>query len=129
MAASRRLSQFVPLAAASACIAIIGGAAIGQTTVKEVVVEAPQVVHQTLGKTSSGGYDELVSVDHHVKFNDLDLTKAQDLATLQERVRAAARNGCAQLKKLYPLSNHDPDCVKKAIAHTMPQVRAAAALR
>jgi UrcA family protein len=129
MAASRRLSQLVPLGAAAACLAIIGGAALGQTKVKEVVVEAPQVVHQNLGRVPTGGYDELVSVDHHISFSDLDLTKAQDMATLQDRVRAAAKNGCEQLKKLYPLATHDPDCVRKAVAHTMPQVRAAAALR
>jgi UrcA family protein len=127
MATSRRLLQLVPFAAAAASIAIIGGAAVGQTDVKEVVVQAPQVVRTPMGKTSSGGIDEVVSVDHHVKYTDLDLSKTHDMNVLQERIRAAAKSGCNQLRRLYPLANHDPACVKKAIAQATPQVRAAMA--
>jgi UrcA family protein len=91
----------------------------------EIVVEAPQVVHERLGRNSNGSWDELVSLDHRVPYTDLDLTKTADAATLQARVKDAAVQGCDQLKKLYPLATHDPDCVKNAMKKAMVQVRAA----
>jgi UrcA family protein len=96
---------------------------------REVVVEAPQVVHEAIGRNSNGARDELVSLSHRIPYTDLDLTKAADLATLQARVKDAAVLGCDQLRKLYPLATHDPDCIQKATRHAMTQVRAAAGLR
>ena len=132
MAIRRRLSLVSPLVIAAAMLCAAGAKAQSHTaphTVREVVVEAPEVVHETLGRTSSGGIDELISVAHHVSFSDLDLSKTADAAELQARVKGAATRGCEQLKRLYPLGSHDPDCVKKAVAHAMPQVKAAMALR
>ena len=125
MATSRRFSTLIQIGAAALMIGLTGAPALAQTTVREVVVEAPQIVHTKLGRTSSGVREEMVSLSHHVKYGDLDLTKTSDMTVLQERVREAARRGCAELQRLYPLETHDPACVKKAVAHAMPQARAA----
>ncbi len=129
MAAFRHISQLVLLGGAAAILAFTAGPSLAQSTVREVIVEAPQVVHTKVGRTSNGSDEEIVSLSHHVKYTDLDLHKSADMIQLTERVREAARRSCAELKRLYPLENHDPACVKKAVAEAMPQVRAAMGAR
>jgi len=126
MATRRRLSLVSSLALAAAWLVAAGAQAQTQPhTVREIVITSPRVVHERIGRSSNGAHEELISLSHRITYDDLDLSKTADLATLRNRVREAAELGCQQLEKIYPLSNHDPDCVKKAVGRAMPQIRAA----
>lgn len=124
MAKGRCFPQLAAVAATVAGLLAAHAPAFAESD-HEVVVEAPQVVRETIGRTSSGARDELVSLSHRVTYTDLDLTKTADVATLQARVKEAAELGCRQLRRLYPLSPQDPRCVRKATDSAMAQVRAA----
>ena len=124
--ATRRLSLVSSLVLAAAWLVAAGAQAQTQPhTVREIVITSPRVVHERIGRSSNGAHEELISLSHRITYDDLDLSKTADLATLRNRVREAAELGCQQLEKIYPLSNHDPDCVKKAVGRAMPQIRAA----
>lgn len=129
MADGRRLSHILSIAVCAG--ALLAGAipAAAQSNTQEIVVEAPRVVHQKVGRNSNGAYEELVSLSHRVTYSDLDLRKTADIATLRTRVRDAAQLGCSQLEKMYPLEQHDPACVKKAMDRAAKQLRAALHVR
>lgn len=59
-------------------------------------------------------------------YGDLDLTQPAQAARLTTRVERVARDACATLDRLYPLSP-DPDCVSRAVTHAMPGVAAVVA--
>ncbi len=129
MAIHRRFSPVFPLVLTAAWLLAAGAQAQTQPhTVKEIVITSPRVVHERIGRSSNGAHEELISLSHRITYDDLDLTKTADAATLRNRVKDAAELGCQQLEKIYPLSNHDPDCVRKAVGRAMPQVRAAAGI-
>lgn len=95
-----------------------------------VTIEAQR--SQVIGRNSLGGPVELVSITRHVGFSDLDLTKHSDAAQLKQRVSEAATAICGKLDKMYPLAvkgqgNFIPNCVAKARADAMDQVKAAIA--
>ena len=130
MATRRRLSPVSPLVMAAAWLFAAGAQAQTQPhTVREIVITSPKVVHERIGRSSNGAHEELISLSHRITYDDLDLSKTADLATLRNRVKDAAELGCQQLEKIYPLSQHDPDCIKKAVGRAMPQIRAATGAR
>lgn len=130
MATRRRLSPVSPLVMAAAWLFAAGAQAQTQPhTVREIVITSPKVVHERIGRSSNGAHEELISLSHRITYDDLDLSKTADLATLRNRVKDAAELGCQQLEKIYPLSQHDPDCIKNAVGRAMPQIRAATGAR
>jgi UrcA family protein len=106
------------------------GVALGQgNKLEEIVVVAPRAVTRTVvGRTSTGGKVEEISLTRHVPFADLDLSRHADVMELEKRVADVAKESCEQLAKLYPLSPPDaPDCVKAAQAGAKDQMDKAVA--
>lgn len=99
---------------------------------ERVVVYAPYVVtHKVtspmMSKTSAAGI-EVVSASRTVSYADLNLSQAPDENTLEDRVRQAAREACAEIDKTYPTSIYTPippkqDCVGNAINQAMVVVK------
>jgi len=100
------------------------------TVVAEVVVYANVVVRKTVAVSpTTGARIEVLSVSRHARYDDLDLTEANDVAQLRDRIRLAAKDACAQLEReypsaLYPPTPSDQDCVKSAIAQATPLANA-----
>lgn len=86
---------------------------------------APVVTSQ--GKTETGMPVVQTEIRHRIRVDDLDLTTEAGAATLVERVRAVARQGCAELDRIYAPAGPDASCTRKAISEAMPQVDAAIA--
>ncbi|HEY7929963.1 MAG TPA: UrcA family protein [Steroidobacteraceae bacterium] len=97
----------------------------------EVVVEAGPINRSVVGRAlASGAPIELVTVDYHVRYSDLDLVKQADLMTLQERIETAARSACGQLDELFPLDESQRqtgDCIQDAVRAAGPQIQQAIA--
>ncbi|HTT06386.1 MAG TPA: UrcA family protein [Steroidobacteraceae bacterium] len=97
----------------------------------EVVVEAGPVNRSVVGRSlTTGAPIELVKVDYHVRYADLDLVKHADVMSLQDRIETAARAACGQLDELFPLDGLDRqtrDCVQDAIRAAGPQIQQAIA--
>jgi UrcA family protein len=92
----------------------------------EITVVAPRLVRQQVGPTSNR--TENVSLTRRVDYSDLNLKLHADVMELEERVNDVAKQACAQLAAVFPLSDRkSPDCVKEAIGKAMTQVHAAVA--
>lgn len=105
---------------------IASGPVVAQE-VREIIVEAPYVVHEKVGRTSSGATVELVTLTRRVSYADLNLAMQADVATLNQRIDDTAKSSCKQLDSLYPLEPKDPACAKKAVDGAKAQVEAAIA--
>lgn len=87
----------------------------------EVVVEAPHVV-----TTKEKGGRELYSLVYKVNYADLNLATHSGAVELEKRVKDSATKACAQLRKLYPLSEDtNPPCVDTATKNAMMQANQA----
>ncbi len=129
MVKGRGLFQAVQMMAGVAGLLAAEAPALAQTTVREIVVESPKVVRETIGHSSSGAREEQISLSHRITYSDLDLSRTADVEVLRTRVRDAAKLGCDQLQNIYPLAPHDPECVRKAIKRATPQLRLAMGAR
>ena len=76
------------------------------------------------GKTATGMPVVQTEIRHRIRVDDLDLATEAGAAALAERVRAVAREGCAELDKLYAPAARDASCTRKAVSEAMPQVDA-----
>ena len=89
----------------------------------EVVVEAPHVV-----STTAKDGRELYSLVYKVSYADLNLATYSGATELQKRVKDSATKACAQLRKLYPMSDDtNPPCVDTATKNAMAQANKAIA--
>ena len=95
----------------------------------EVTVSAQRMVNTTVVSHSATGIPtELISISFRVNYADLDLTKGDGVQTLKSRIEVAAREGCEQLDRLYPLTPREaPKCIKKALDDSSAQLRNAIA--
>lgn len=97
----------------------------------EVVVEAGPINRSVVGRAlATGAPIELVTVDYHVRYADLDLVKHADVMTLQDRIETAAKAACGQLDELFPFAESYPqtrDCVQDAVRAAGPQIQQAIA--
>jgi len=95
----------------------------------EVVVEAGPTHKAVVGRSfTTGAPIELVTVDYHVKYSDLDLQKHTDVVKFHTRVESAARDACRQLDELYPIEKpRVSTCTQDAVKAAAPQVQAAIA--
>ena len=101
------------------CLAVSGPNLAQQAP--EVVVEAPHVV-----TTKEQGGRELYSLVYKVNYADLNLATRSGAVELEKRVKDSATKACAQLRKLYPLSEDtDPPCVDTATRNAMRQANKA----
>ncbi len=87
--------------------------------------EAPVTTAQ--GKSATGMPIVEAEIRHHIRFDDLDLTTEGGADELAKRVRAVARQGCAELDRLYAPAGSDADCTRSAVSRAMLQVNAAIA--
>lgn len=93
---------------------------------EEVVVVAPRLVRHDVGRTSTGGRVELVSLTRHVSAGDLDLTRHADVLELQTRINDTAKEACDYLAEMFPFASEDtPDCVRQAVDGAMAQAQKA----
>jgi UrcA family protein len=94
----------------------------------QITVIAPRLVTREAGRTAAGSKVELISLTRRVDYKDLDLKQQASVAELETRVNEVAQEACAQLARVYPLSDpQTPDCVKDAVEKAMAQVKAAVA--
>ncbi|MXP15355.1 UrcA family protein [Altererythrobacter confluentis] len=102
--------------AAGLALAATSDIALAQSsTSQEITVTAPRVSVHKEERTSSGMARVMVySVDRQVSFGDLDLMTAAGIETFRARIREAAKEGCAQISKDYPLVK-DSSCERVAI--------------
>jgi UrcA family protein len=114
-------------AAALAASAPIGAQRVGDP-IFQITVIAPRLVTRDAGRTGAGSKVELISLTRRVDYKDLDLKRQVSVAELETRVKEVAEEACAQLARVYPLSDpQTPDCVKDAVVKAMTQVKAAVA--
>lgn len=108
---------------------LAGAAALAQP-VEEITIIAPHQVHRkNVGKTTIGAPIEEISLTHHVGYNDLNLTKPEDVETLKTRITDMAKEGCEELDELFPLDkdiDKNRQCVRDATSQAMAQISAAA---
>jgi len=98
---------------------------------EEIVVQAP-FQRREIGRSGvTGAKIELIELRRKVSFADLDLRKQSDVAELEARIEATAKQTCKQLSGKFRLSSSDKvedmRCVKDAVAGTEVQVEAAIA--
>ena len=85
-------------------------------------------VARVVGRSVSGLPVTLASVQYRVSYADLELSIPSNARVLKTRVRDAARDACADLNKLYPITaSGSNECSAKAEERAMPQVLSAIA--
>lgn len=98
---------------------------------QEIVVEAAAPIHsQPTGQNPPGGASvDLLSVRYHVHLGNLDLTKHADVVALEEKIKDAAKKGCQDIRKQYPLRDmsDEDSCVNAAVKGAMVKVQEAVA--
>lgn len=119
-----------PVYAIGAALALggLGGFAHAQepdpNAANEIIVEAPRSVPLPRQRSSfTGAPIVTTTVKIPVRYDDLDLTSADDRARLMARVERVAEDACKELDWLYPL-NTDPECVRNTLAKSTAAARA-----
>ncbi|RVQ69307.1 UrcA family protein [Croceicoccus ponticola] len=88
---------------------------------QEIMVIAPQVtVEKERARGAMMGKVLVYSVQRTVSFADLDLRSDSGVQTLKDRIRDAAKSGCDQISKDYPLVTDD-SCMRIAVSNGMSQ--------
>jgi UrcA family protein len=128
--AARRHTTRTAFAIAAFGSMLLSDMAIAQP--EDVSVAAPrEIIRQQVGRSfTTGGPIEDVTIIRQVAYNDLDLRKATDVDTLNARVEAAAREGCAELDRIFPFTatrRSRRECMRNAIDSTTAQIYAALA--
>jgi len=114
------LHRTLSLALAFAGVFIASNLAVAQVTTEEIVVRAP--IERSVVKSSPGSVakSEIIELNRYVSITDLDLTNVEDLAELDTRIVAVAKESCQNLSDMFPLERSDPlemnRCVKKAVS-------------
>lgn len=115
------------LIALSAMFAAAAVGADSQVT-SEITVQAERPTARVVGRSVSGLPVTLASVQYRVSYADLELSIPSNAGVLKTRVRDAARDACADLNKLYPITaSGSNECSAKAEERAMPQVLSAIA--
>jgi UrcA family protein len=97
----------------------------------EIIVEAAAPVHSanTAQGSPGGASVNMLSVRYHVNLGSLDLTKHADVVALEQKVREAAKKGCKEIRREYPLRpmSDEDSCVNDAMRNAMVKVQEAIA--
>jgi UrcA family protein len=91
----------------------------------QVTIRAERPTAKVVGHTVSGVPIEQYEITYHVTFSDLDLATPVGASALKARVYKAADSLCKDLDKLYPMTEPDGNCVRKAQDGAMSQVNTA----
>lgn len=118
---SRRTLGAAAIVAASALASAAALAAEPQPEA-QVTIRAERPSEKVVGRTSSGVPIKEYQLTYHVTFADLDVATNVGANALKARVRKAAYSLCGDLDKLYPTTEPDNTCVKKAEDDAMSQV-------
>ena len=100
---------------------------------EQMTIIAPSVQHRTVGRSDAGIPVEELSTSRVVDISDLDLSRQQDVDTMDYRVRMAALRACNALDREYPQSLYpsypsgDDGCVTRATNDGIEQERQAVA--
>jgi UrcA family protein len=109
----------------------IGASAQQSAPDSQVTIQAShQVTKKVVGRTATGIPIELVQLNRHVGFSDLDLSTSAGAAELEKRIKETAREACKQIDTLYPLDfteDNDQTCINDAVSHAMAQAKQAIA--
>lgn len=88
----------------------------------EVIIEAPHAE-----STRVKGVP-MISLVYRVNYTDLNLATYSGAVELEKRIKDGATKACAQLQRLYPVSEDtDPPCVEAATKNAMAQANKAIA--
>jgi UrcA family protein len=123
-----RASKLHVLVAAGGMLA--GGAGLAQQLGEIVVESSPATVQRVKGYVGDTQQVKLMSVTYAVNYADLNLATHSGALALEQRIHDAAKKGCDQIDKLYPLEPApagDPPCLKTAVDKAMVKARAAVA--
>jgi UrcA family protein len=95
-----------------------------------VIIHAPELVVKRMpasGRPNNVQNAEVITGEKPVSFADLDLSKPSDVAELEKRISATARDICQELNRRYPRTSFqvivDKDCVKSAVDEGMGVVK------
>ncbi len=100
---------------------------------EQMTIIAPGVRHRTVGRSDTGIPVEELSASRVVDISDLDLSRQQDVDTMDYRIRVAALRACGALDREYPQSLYpsypsgDNGCVTRATNEGIEQERQAVA--
>ena len=104
--------------------AAAAAAPLSTQTAEEVIIRGPDIVRRPLPGSGPGvppglTNPEVISLTRGVTYEDLDLSKPDDVAELEARVKKTAEDVCMELATRYPRNSGqyvfaDVDCVKKA---------------
>ena len=122
-------SRLHTLAAAAAIVAA-SGTSVAQQLGEIVVESSPAKVERVKGFTGDTQQVKLLSVTYAVNYADLNLATHSGAVTLEKRINDAAKKGCEQIDKMFPLEPApaaDPPCVKTAVDKAMVKARLAVA--
>jgi UrcA family protein len=122
-----RRAGFAGLTLAVACLASPAAQAVEPELLGAVTVTAARPRETTVGRTSSGVPVVLYELSHRVSYGDLDLAQDGGAQALRQRVHDAAKFVCADLDKLYPLTESDRYCAQEAEQAATAEVDAAIA--
>ena len=110
---------------------VLAAGALGSSTAlaaePEVAVTVEAARANVVGRTGAGVPVVQYELRYRVSYADLDLATGAGADTLKKRVQDAARSACADLDKLYPLTEPDRSCARKAEDGAMSQVSTAIA--
>lgn len=91
---------------------------------EQITVSSPRVTHQQIARSDgSGAPIEMVTFSAQVQYADLDLSRGEDRATLESRVRSAAKTACRRIEEETMQPDADGSCVKDAVHDAMANVR------
>ena len=123
-------SKLLPSGMALAAGALLSVGAFAQDMNEIVVESSPAHVERAPGSAGSTVHYDLISVKYAVKYSDLDLSMNSGAVELEHRIKAAAKKGCADIDKQYPLAtpaSSDKPCVKTAVDGAMAKAHDAIA--
>jgi len=123
-------SKLLPSGMALAAGALLSVGAFAQDMNEIVVESSPAHVERAPGSAGSTVHYDLISVKYAVKYSDLDLSTNSGAVELEHRIKAAAKKGCADIDKQYPLAtpaSSDKPCVKTAVDGAMAKAHDAIA--
>ena len=96
----------------------VAGSVFAQQT-EEVVVTAKPLARVTVKSDAAGRTIETLTLERHVGYADLDLSKYADVTELRKRIEINAQEACNQLDDLRPIprwsASEKQDCIDRAI--------------
>lgn len=115
---------------AAAGFVAASGASVAQQLGEIVVESAPPKVEQVKAYAGATQRINLLSVKYGVTYADLNLATHAGALALEKRIGDAAKKGCDQIDRMYPLEPApagDPPCVKTAVEQAMVKAHEAVA--